>query len=145
VRRPGFSLIEVMAASALFAAGLAAIFSAFATASSLFQHQRHTTYGIHLAEAKLEELLLRASSDTELVTGTVFGPQWFDSRGFPAAAGCPAAVAGLPPMTAACRYRVTWSSAPVPDLRVSIRKTTATTSWNEDGVEKSASFTTQRN
>lgn len=145
MQRHGFSLIEVMAASAIFAAGLAAIFTAFGTASSLFQHQRHMTHGIHLTEGKLEELLLRASSDTELVTGTVFGPQWFDNRGFPAAAGCPAAVSGLPPQTTACRYRVTWSSAPVAALRVSIRETTVTTSWNEDGVEKSASFSTQRN
>jgi prepilin-type N-terminal cleavage/methylation domain-containing protein len=145
-RSRGFSLIEVMAAAAIFAAGLAAIFTTFATASGLFEHQRHTTHGIHLAEAKMEELLLRVSSDSELVAGPTFGPQWFDSRGFAAGPGCPTATSGVPAETAACRYRVTWSSAPLPGLTAaSVRVTTVTTAWGERGQEKSVTFSTMRN
>lgn len=140
-----FSLVEVMAASAIFATGLAAIFSAFATSAAQFEHQRHTTYGIHLSEGKMEELLLRPSSDSELLAGTVFGPQWFDSRGFPVASGCPAATSGLPTATATCRYRVTWSSAPGQVTDPPVRVTSVTTTWNERGQEKSVSFSTQRN
>ncbi len=138
-----FSLIEVMAASAIFAVGLGGIFSAFGTSAHQFEHQRHTTYGIHLTEGKMEELLLRVSSDPQLQAGSVFGPDWFDNRGFPAASGCPAATGGLPPESAACRYRVTWSSEPglVPQVRV----TTVTVTWNEREVAKHVSLTTQRN
>ncbi len=138
-----FSLIEVMAASAIFAAGLAAIFTAFGTSTTLFEHQRHMTHGIHLTEGKLEELLLRVSSDSELAAGAVFGPEWFDARAFPAPAGCPNATAGDPPATAGCRYRVTWSSSPS-GVR-GVRVTTVTTSWRERGGTRSTSFSTQRN
>ncbi len=137
-------MIEVMAASAIFAAGLAAIFTAFSTSSQQFEHQRHTTHGIHLTEAKMEELLLRVSSDVELSTGgTTFGPDWFTDKGFPAAAGCPTATTGTPAEVAGCRYRVTWSSSPTSVDRV--RVTTVTTSWGERGALKTVSFSTQRN
>ena len=142
-RAAGFSLVEVMAASAIFAVGLAAIFSAFSTSTHQFEHQRHTTYGIHLTEAKMEELLLRVSSDPQLQAGTTFGPDWFDVRGFPSTTPCPGAVSGLPPLSTSCRYRVTWSSTAglVPQVRV----TSVTTTWNEREVEKNVSFSTQRN
>jgi prepilin-type N-terminal cleavage/methylation domain-containing protein len=143
--RHGFSLIEVMAAAAIFGVGLAATFSAFSGGANLFEHQRHTTHGIHLTEGKLEELLIRASTDAELQSGTTFGPEWFDGRGFPATAGagCPTGTAGVPPGSPACRYRVTWSAAPggINNVRV----VTVQTSWNERGSERSVSFSTQRN
>lgn len=137
-------MIEVLSASAIFAAGLAAIFTAFSTSTQQFEHQRHTTHGIHLTEAKMEELLLRVSSDVELSTGaTVFGPDWYNDKGFPAASGCPTGTTGTPAENAACRYRVTWSSTGggVKGVRV----TTVTTAWGERGVLKSVSFSTQRN
>jgi hypothetical protein len=124
---------------------LSFIFAAFSTATALYEHQRHMTFAIHLTEAKMEELLLRPSSDSELVAGNVFGPGWFDARGFPAAAGCPAGTSGTPALSASCRYRVTWTSTPVSGLKVSIRTTTVTTAWNERGALKVTSFSTQRN
>jgi prepilin-type N-terminal cleavage/methylation domain-containing protein len=138
-----FSLVEVMAASAIFAVGLAAIFSAFGTSAQQFEHQRHTTYALHLAEAKMEELLLRVSSDPELAAGTTFGPNWFDMRGFPSTTACPSATTGLPALSSSCRYRVTWSSVPaqVPQVRI----TTVVATWNERESEKSVQFATQRN
>jgi prepilin-type N-terminal cleavage/methylation domain-containing protein len=143
-KKRGFSLIEVMAAAAILGVGLAATFSAFSGGTSLFEHQRHTTVGIHLSEGKLEELLIRASSDVELQPGTVFGPEWFDRSGIASGvATCPASTAGTPPTSADCRYRVTWESVPggVPKVRV----LTVTTTWAERGEPKSISFSTQRN
>lgn len=143
--RRGFSLIEVMAAGSLFAVGIAAIFSAFSNGAALLEHQRHTSHGIHLTEAVLEEILLWPSGDRQLVVGKVFGPIWFDGFGFvsPKAAGCPTTSDGLPAADPACRYRVTWSSKPgvVSDVRV----VTVTTDWHEREKLRSVSFSTQRN
>lgn len=143
--RRGFSLIEVMAAASLFAVGIAAIFSAFGNGAALLEHQRHTSHGIHLTEAVLEEILLWPSGDRQLVVGKVFGPIWFDSFGFvsPKAAGCPSSSVGLPPADPACRYRVTWSCGPgvIADVRV----VTVTTDWQEREQLRSISFSTQRN
>ena len=144
-RSSAFSLIEVLSAAAIFGVGLAAIFSAFGSASAQFEHQRHMTHGIHLTEAKLEEILLWGNADGELTAGTTFGPNWFDSSGFAAAAGsgCPTAVTGLPAIDAKCRYRVTWSSTPG---RISnVRVVTVTTAWQERGQLRTTSFSTQRN
>jgi prepilin-type N-terminal cleavage/methylation domain-containing protein len=145
MRSRAFSLIEVMSAAAIVGVGLAATFTALGTGAQLFEHQRHTTHGIHLSEGKLEELLMRNSTDAELVSGSTFGPEWYTSLGFatPAASCATTTTTGVPPLSDTCRYRVTWSSAPggVPNVRV----LTVTTAWNERGQEKSVSFQTQRN
>jgi prepilin-type N-terminal cleavage/methylation domain-containing protein len=140
----GFTLLEVMAAGAILAIGLAASLSAYGTGMVLFEHQRHTTHGLHLAEGKLEELLLRPSSDLELQVGTTFGPEWFDANGFATAgAGCVEATSGAPPVDEDCRYRVTWqvTAGLVPRIRV----VTVTTAWNERDQERTMSLSTQRN
>ena len=143
--RSGFSLIEVMAAGSLFAVGIAAIFSAFSTGAALYEHQRHTTHGIHLTEARLEEILLWPNGDRQLVTGRVFGPAWFDRNGFASSktSDCPQTFDDLPPAASACRYRVTWSttSGGVSNIRL----VTVTTDWQERGRRRSVSFSTQRN
>jgi len=140
----GFSLVEVMAAAAILAVGLAATFTAWNNGMALFEHQRHTTHGIHLSEAKLEELLMRVSSDPELQVGTVFGPEWFTAEGLASTGiGCPATTAGMPPGTPACRYRVTWES--VPGGVAKVRVVSVTTTWNERGVERRVTLSTQRN
>ncbi len=141
--RRGFSLVEVMAAAAIFGVGLAAIFSAFSGGATHFEHQRHTTHGIHLTEAKLEEILLWSSADPQLLAGTVFGPAWFDSKGFASSPGCPTAVAGVPVADPKCRYRVTWLSAAAAINNV--RVVTVTTAWQERGQLRTVSFSTQRN
>ena len=134
-----------MAAGAIFGVGLAAIFSAFGSGAIQFEHQRHMNHGIHLTEAKLEEILLWSSADAELTPNKTFGPGWFDSNGFASvdASACPTAVDGLPPLDPNCRYRVTWSSAP--GGISSVRVVTVTTAWLERGRLRSASFSTQRN
>lgn len=139
----GFSLIEVLAAAAILGVGLAATFTSYNTGTQLFEHQRHTTHGLHLSEGKLEELLMRTSSDAELQVGPTFGPTWFTRDGFASGAACPASVVGVPVDSSDCRYRVTWTALAggVPRVRV----VTVTAAWNERGVERSLSLSTQRN
>lgn len=141
----GFSLIEVLAAGSIFAVGLTAIFTAFGNGTTQLEHQRHTTHGIHLTEAKLEEILLWSNADGELLAGTTFGPQWFGSNGFasPPEAACPTSTTGVPPIDPACRYRVTWSSTPGGISK--IRVVTVKTTWSERGRPVSVTFSTQRN
>ena len=138
----GFSLIEVLAAVAIFGVGLAAIFTAFGSSSLQLEHQRHMTHSIHLTEAKLEEILLWSNSDPQLAVGGPYGPAWFDNDGR-ASDSCPSGTGGLPTNTAACRYRVTWTvgAGGIDKVRV----VTVTTAWNERGALRSTSFSTQRN
>jgi prepilin-type N-terminal cleavage/methylation domain-containing protein len=139
-----FTLLEVMAAGAILGIGLAASLSAYGSGMALFEHQRHTTHGLHLAEGKLEELLLRPSSDLELQVGTVFGPEWFTSEGFASnGIGCGATTTGPPPIDERCRYRVTWQATAgrVPRVRV----VTVTAAWNDRGMERTMTLSTQRN
>lgn len=138
-----FSLIEVMAAVAIFGVGLAAVFSCMNVVSQQFEHQRHTTFALHLAEARMEELLLRLANDAELVAGSDQGPVWFDQRGFVTPAGCPSSTTGTPPETTACRYRVTWRTAAAGIARM--RSLAVTVAWNERGSLRSVGLTTQRN
>jgi prepilin-type N-terminal cleavage/methylation domain-containing protein len=139
-----FTLIEVMAAGAILAIGLAATLTAWGNGMALFEHQRHTTHGLHLAEAKLEELLMRVSSDPELQVGTVFGPEWFTAEGLGSnGVGCPTTTGGVPPSTPGCRYRVTWEASPGGVAKVRVVSVKA--SWNERGVERSIILNTQRN
>lgn len=141
----GFSLIEVMSAAAIFGVGLAAIFAAFGSGGHQIEHQRHGINGIHLTEAKLEEILLWPASDPQLKIGQTFGPEWFDSEGrsAPTSSGCGTAITDPPPSKPECRYRVTWESTAAQIEKV--RVVTATTAWNERGQRRSISFSTQRN
>jgi prepilin-type N-terminal cleavage/methylation domain-containing protein len=141
-RRHGFSMIEVLAAVAIFGVGLAALFTAFGSVAAQLEHQRHLTDGIHLTEAKLEETLLWSSSDAELTIGGSFGPEWYGPDGMPAT-GCPTTKTGLPVSTTTCRYRVTWGATAGGVEKV--RVVTVTTAWNERGVAHTVSFSTQRN
>jgi prepilin-type N-terminal cleavage/methylation domain-containing protein len=139
----GFSLVEVLAAVAIFGVGLAAIFTAFGNSAQQLEHQRHTTHSIHLTEAKLEEILLWSNSDADLVVGGSYGPTWFTAEGIVSPGATCADTAGLPPTTPDCRYRVTWTvtAGGIDGVRV----VTVTTAWNERGVLRTTSFSTQRN
>jgi prepilin-type N-terminal cleavage/methylation domain-containing protein len=139
----GFSLIEVLAAVAIFGVGLAAIFTAFGSSSLQLEHQRHMTHSIHLTEAKLEEILLWSNSDPQLVVGGPYGPAWFDADGRASKAVTCVPSTGLPATTPDCRYRVSWSVAAGGIDKVRI--VTVTTEWNERGALRSTSFSTQRN
>lgn len=70
----GFSLIEVMASAAILALGMAAVIALFSHLSASYSHQRLQVQALHVAEATLEDLLLRYSDDDDLTPGTHTGP-----------------------------------------------------------------------
>lgn len=79
-----FSLIEVMIASAMLGIGLAAVMSAYGSAASLESHQERVTSALHLAESRMEDLLLLYPDASELTAAT-HGPLGFTRDGAPAA------------------------------------------------------------
>ena len=77
-----FSLIEVMIASAMLSIGLAAVMTAYGSAASLESHQEKVTQAMHLAEARMEELLLMYPDDAQLGIGVNTGST-FNADGNP--------------------------------------------------------------
>lgn len=72
-RRPstwgGFSMMEVMLSSSMMLVGIAGMYSAYATLTDHYAHQRYITGGLHIAEAELEALLIRFRDDPVLSSG----------------------------------------------------------------------------
>jgi prepilin-type N-terminal cleavage/methylation domain-containing protein len=111
----GFSLIEVMIASAMLGIGLAALVTAYGTASGLESHQERVTAALHVAEGRMEELLLRFPDAADLRTGPTHGPVGFTSTG--------------EPTTTNPYYTVTWQTSPGPIART--RRLEVKVSWQE--------------
>lgn len=128
-----FSLIEVMIASALLSIGMAAILTAFSSASSLNTHQERVTIGMHLSEARMEELLLLYPDDDELSTA-VHTPLPYTRAGAPTTTGATG--------TNAAFYLVGWtvSAGPMPRTR----RIDVTTTWKESGRPQRVQFTSHR-
>jgi prepilin-type N-terminal cleavage/methylation domain-containing protein len=130
----GFSLIEVLVASALLGIGATAMITGYRTATSLEAHQEKVSVALHVAERVVEELLLRYRDDADLaVDGASHpaSPLRFGADGRAVDSG------GL--------YRVTWRSTVGPV--VGSRKLDVTVAWNEPPFtgEQSLVLTTHRN
>jgi prepilin-type N-terminal cleavage/methylation domain-containing protein len=69
----GFSLIEVMVASALFLLSVVGVISTANTANGIFAHQRILTQALSVGEFALEELLLRYNAHADLVVNGTKG------------------------------------------------------------------------
>ena len=121
-----FSLIEVMASSAILAVGMAAVLSLFSNLTQGYSHQRQQVQALHIAEATMEDLLLRYSDDIDLDVGTHSGPGYaFD---------------GSPGGTFfATRWQVS-TGVPI----VGAREVLVTVTWTEQGVTKSSALRTVR-
>jgi len=109
-----FSLIEVMIASAMLGIGVAALLTAYGTASGLGGHQERVTGALHVAEAQMENLLLRFPDSPDLSTGSAHGPLTFARTGQP---------------TGPAFYTLTWTVAPGPIPRT--RRIEVTGTWAE--------------
>jgi prepilin-type N-terminal cleavage/methylation domain-containing protein len=129
----GFSLIEVMISSVLLSIGLAAIATAFSSAASLEGHQERVTVGMHLAEARVEELLVAYPSDASLNAGT-HGPVLFTRS----ATLTTSAVTGAN----APAYTVTWTIDAGPIART--RRVVVDVAWTESSGAQHVSLTTHR-
>jgi hypothetical protein len=103
-----------MISSAMLAIGLSAVMSAYGTASSLEAHQERVTQALHLAEARMEELLLMYPDDADLAVATYVG------TGFKAD-GTPTTTSPL--------FTVGWAVGPGPVAR--IRRLEVKVTWAE--------------
>lgn len=130
----GFSLIEVVIASALLGIGVAALLTGYRSAASLEAHQERVSTALHVAEGVVEALLLRYRDDPDLAISTTPHPATplkFD------VAGTPVATAGF--------YAATWraSAGPIPGSR----KVDVVVTWQESALAgtQSLALTTHRN
>ena len=128
-----FSLIEVMIASALLSVGMAAILTAFSSASSLGAHQERVTTAMHLAEARMEELLLLYPDDADLAA-TTHAAVPYRRDGNLTTAGATGVNAPY--------FQVSWVIAAGPIPRT--RRIDVTTSWVESGAAQRVAFTSHR-
>ncbi len=84
----GFTLLEVLAASALFFVAVAGVFSSFNVAARLTRHFELETLGLHVADGFLEELVLRPRDSADLSNGDHPGtPALFGDDGEPSPTG----------------------------------------------------------
>ena len=120
-----FSLIEVMVASALL--------SAFSSASSLGMHQERVTVGMHLAESRMEELLL-LYPDNDALKEVVQAPLVFTRSG----ALVPTGGTGVNGIY----YTVAWTvgAGPIPRTR----RIDVTVTWTEPSGPQRVVFTSHR-
>ena len=63
-----FTLIEVVVAGAILAAGAAAILTSYFTLMGVAEHQRRLSTAVHVTQGKLEEVL-NASASADILTG----------------------------------------------------------------------------
>lgn len=124
----GFTLIEVMVASAILLVGIAAVVSALSISTRTAAHQRHVTQALHVTENLMEGLLLANAGHATLDTGD-HGPRWFNDVG--------------EETDAASTYEVRWSveaNKPIEGMK----RLTVTTRWKEEARERAVSLTTDR-
>lgn len=125
----GFTLLEVLAASALFFLAVAGVFSAFNVASQMTRHFELETIALHVADAFTEELVLRPRDSADLTNGNhPTTPLRFGFDGEPAPAG---------------PFQLTWTvdeDAPV----VGLRSITVVVNWQEGTVTRKVQMATVR-
>lgn len=125
--RRGFTLLEVLAASALFFLAVAGVFSAFNVAAQMTRHFELETIALHIADGFTEELVLRPRDSADL-RATAHPTLRFGDDGEPAAAG---------------PFRLTWTvdeDAPV----VGLRSIVVVVNWQEGTVTRKVQMATVR-
>lgn len=131
MKRRGFSLIEVMVSGTLLVVGLAASFSAYQTIGTHLNHTVHLSTAGSLAEATLEELVLRYPADPALSLGEhVDTPRHYDKNG--------ARVAS------ADVYAVTWNVIPYAKL-TTMREVIVKVAWTDVSGARTLEVRTWRN
>lgn len=130
----GFSLIEVMVSSVLLLVGVGAAISAYSTLSLQLNHATHRSTAGVLAEATLEEMILRYPEDPEITLGDhSANPRYFDKMGQRIVGASPDKV-----------FTVTWTVAAYAKVQ-SIREVTAKIAWSDLGGARTLELSTWRN
>lgn len=75
-RARGFGLIEVMISASILAIGMSGIISLYSNLQDNYKHQRLLAQALHIAEATMEDLLVRYADDADLVAGAHTGPSY---------------------------------------------------------------------
>ena len=122
-----FSLIEVMIASSLLGIGLAAVMTAYSSATGIEAHQERVSAALHLAEGQLEDLLLRYPDDEDLDTVT-HAARHFTIEGSP--------------VSTPSFFELTWTVAAGPIPRT--RRVTVDVRWPEARGQQTITLTTHR-
>lgn len=118
-----------MLSGTIFLLGFAGTLSAVTTAMSLYGQQRRSTHGVQVAEALMEELLMKFPSAADLSSGAHAGPA-YDREGRPAVGAASAfyqtewqVIPERPlPGMRELRLRVTWPGALRPIEVISARR-----------------------
>lgn len=131
-RRPGFSLIEMMVASACFLFAFAGITRAMNVLLDVQFHLHKLNDAIHVAEYAMEDLLIAFPDDPELEPGNLY-ERCYNAAGNPLAV-CP----GVP------EFRVTWSTT-ANDPVAGSRSINLSVSWLERTRQRRLSLSTYRN
>lgn len=127
-RARGFSLIEVMVASALFLVTITGVVASTRTLTQAAQHQRHMTMAVHTAERQMEELLLRFNDHDDL-DPSLPHERRFDANGEPVLTGG--------------AYVATWTVTSVAAV-AALRHIVLTLSWSEGEAQRSVTLQTYR-
>ena len=130
-RQRGFSLIEVMVSGVLLIVGMAAALSVYGTIANQQNHTSHRSTAGTIAEAVLEDLVLRYPGDPSLTVGLHDEGRAFDADGARAA-----------PSDAV--FTATWRVQAYAKLKT-IREITVTVVWNDSIGARTLEVTTWRN
>ena len=124
----GFTILEAMISAAILLIAISGLLTAFSGLAKTFEHQRHLTPALSIAESAMEGLLLLPASHDDL-KNVVHAPRFFDRDGQEV----------LTPDA----YELSWS---ISGTSYGMRRLTVTVSWEEgsDATPASISLVTDR-
>ncbi len=123
----GFSLIEVMISSVIFAVSVAGVVSAFHTSTRLSAHFEHETAAALIGESVLEELILKARGDADLAPNATIS-RTYDAKGDQSPLG---------------PYTARWTVTPNEPI-AGLKQIALTVTWAEETTTRRVAFTTVR-
>jgi prepilin-type N-terminal cleavage/methylation domain-containing protein len=124
--KQGFGLIEVMISASILAVGMSGILTLYSSLMDNYVHQRLLAQSLHIAEATMENLLVRYADDTALSAGAHTGPAY--------------SVGGQPGGTFFATSWIATDAVPF----AGAREIVITVTWSERGTTKTFKLKTVR-
>jgi Prokaryotic N-terminal methylation motif len=128
-RARGFSMLEVLISGAVLLIAITGYVQLFRQVEMTYQHQRLMTQALHVAEARVEELLILYADDPWLAPGITHAGPGFDRTG--------------KPVSASPTFTTSWivtGGVPLPGTR----KVEVTVTWQERGETRTFTLSTVR-